>query len=149
MEFRGHSECGPAVAVGALPAIASKESRMEWLSWFTRPKAKAASSERPRRPVQSGKYAGAEIIPSRHGSCKAVQSLAGKRFLAAEVPLFPLRDCDQPKCECTYRRYADRRTTIRRSADLGVGASGPMLQRGSDRRRADVPGRRATDLHPE
>lgn len=122
---------------------------MGLLSWFTDPKEKVASAENSRRPVQSRKFAGAEIIPSKDGSCKAVQEIAGKRFLAAEVPLFPLQDCDQPKCECTYRRYADRRTTIRRSADLGVGLSGPMLGRRGDRRRANAPGRRASDLHPE
>jgi hypothetical protein len=122
---------------------------MELFSWFTRPKAKGSRPGSSKRPAQEREYAGAEIVPRKDVCCRAVQSIAGKRFLATEVPLFPLQDCDQPRCDCRYRRYADRRTGVRRAVDLGVGVSGPAMQRSGDRRRASAPGRRAMDLHPE
>lgn len=122
---------------------------MALFGWFTRPKAKTARPDRSRRPAQERKYAGAEIVPHKDACCGAVQSIAGKRFLATEVPLVPLQNCDQPRCACKYRRYTDRRTNIRRAVDLGVGIAGHGMQRVGDRRRSSVPGRRAMDQHPQ
>lgn len=124
---------------------------MELLSWFTRPKAgnlakgEKLATDRSKRPAQTRKFSGAEIIPHKSSCCNAVRSIAGQRFLSLEVPLIPLRDCDLPRCECTYRRYADRRTSARRAADLGIGLSSGMVGRSGERRNPKAPGRRATD----
>lgn len=118
---------------------------MELFSWFTRPKAGKVAPDQSEQPAQERKFSGAEIIPHKSSSCHAVRSVAGQRFLSVEVPLIPLRDCDLPKCECTYRRYADRRTSVRRAADLGIGLSRGMVSGAGERRNPKSPGRRAAD----
>lgn len=44
---------------------------------------------------------------SKH--CKAVEELAGQRFLSKEAPKLPLRGCTEPQCSCRYRKHEDRR----------------------------------------
>jgi len=44
-------------------------------------------------------------------SCAAALDLAGKRFLAAEIPAIPLQECDRiGACACKFRKYSDRRS---------------------------------------
>lgn len=122
---------------------------MALFSWFTRGKADdpaRASSERPKR-VRS--YGAVEVIPDQQTCCEAVRLFVGKRILADEAPLFPLPDCDQPKCNCRYRRYPDRRMDIRRAGDLGFAVFSKMLHETRNRRRATAAGRRAEDQEPK
>jgi hypothetical protein len=119
---------------------------MDLLSWFKRSNAKSKPTPSTARSASANPYAGAEVVPRKDHCCEAVRAIAGKRFLSKHVPLIPLRDCDQPDCGCTYRRFADRRTGVRRAIDLGAGVfPSESFRRSTDRRRADVPGRRATD----
>lgn len=41
--------------------------------------------------------------------CKAVEALAGQKYLSKHAPTLPLRDCTEPQCSCRYRHYEDRR----------------------------------------
>lgn len=118
---------------------------MDLLSWFKRSTAKGNPAKESVRPVHATPFAGAEVIPRKDCCCDAVRAIAGRRFLSREVPLIPLRDCDQPNCACTYRRYAERRTSVRRAVDLGAGFDSRLGQQSDDRRRAHIPGRRAAD----
>jgi len=76
--------------------------------------------------------------------CDAVQALAGQRFLSREAPSLPLENCDQARCECTYRHLSDRREQgDRRSGWNTFGAFSNTLAQGerrshnSDRREED------------
>lgn len=120
---------------------------MNLFSWFSRGKDKDPSPSRTGGAKPASAYSGVEIISS-NGCCEAVRALAGKRFLSSQVPLFPLRDCDRPQCECSYRRYADRRNGLRRAADHGFSISSTMVQEKGERRQSSVPGRRAKDYNP-
>lgn len=54
-------------------------------------------------------------------ACEAVQRMAGHRFLSDEAPKLPLDKCECIQdCRCVYRHYADRRTQVRRDADMGL-----------------------------
>ena len=60
------------------------------------------------------KYRGAEVIAA-DGACDAAGSLTNVRLLAAEVPLLPLKSCDDPAaCKCKYRHFDDRRRVFPR-----------------------------------
>lgn len=121
---------------------------MNLFSWFSRGKDKGSPASASGRAKPARAYSGVEIISS-HDCCEAVRALAGKRFLSSQVPLFPLRDCDRPKCECSYRRYADRRSGLRRAADNGFSVMHTMAQQNGDRRQSTTPGRRAKDYNPD
>lgn len=122
---------------------------MALFSWFTRGKADAPAAAASERPKRGRPYGAVEVIPGEQACCEAVRKIAGKRILAAEAPLFPLRDCDQPKCDCRYRRYPDRRMDIRRAGDLGFAVFSKMLHDTRNRRSAAAPGRRAEDQDPK
>jgi hypothetical protein len=69
-----------------------------------------------------------------------VQRLAGCRFLSEDAPRLPLDECQCVEhCHCVYRHFSDRRTAVRRDADMGL----PHRQVPGDQR-AGV-GRRITD----
>ena len=54
-------------------------------------------------------------------ACQAAKDNLGKRYLSAEAPFLPLRDCDRPdQCNCRYKHYDDRRREQRRRADQGL-----------------------------
>lgn len=54
-------------------------------------------------------------------ACEAVWRLAGRRFLSDEAPRLPLDECQcVPDCRCVYRHFSDRRTEVRRDADIGL-----------------------------
>lgn len=75
------------------------------------------------------------------GACAAAKLLRGVRVLSASAPRLPLPDCDHPgTCNCSYRKYADRRAGPRRAQESGR-VSGPWSA--TNRRRST--GRRETD----
>jgi hypothetical protein len=60
-------------------------------------------------------YQAVSIQPSLC-ACRAAQSLADKRYLCREAPVFPLVDCNKGgECECKYKRWEDRRQEDRRA----------------------------------
>lgn len=79
--------------------------------------------------------------------CQAAEDAAGKRFLATEAPLLPLRDCDRAEhCNCRYRHFPDRRAGPRRKSD---GAPPTMAPRSDQDERRCFEGRREDDRPPE
>jgi hypothetical protein len=83
-------------------------------------------------------------IVSNGVCCKAVQHLAGTRFLSRErPPQLPLGNCDFPQaCTCRYRHHEDRRRELRRHSDHAWGSAAPLP---ADRERRRASGRRASD----
>jgi len=79
------------------------------------------------------------IVPGA-GHCKAAESAKGRRFLSAEAPLLPLRECNAAACTCKYRHHDDRRGAPRRSDEAG----GAKRARAAAERRSHR-GRRETD----
>ena len=78
-----------------------------------------------RRPTGRGKKASAPryhavsiILPSN--ACVAAKALIGKRFLAAQAPIFPVDGCDVTSCSCGYRHYDDRRAGPRRAQKISI-----------------------------
>lgn len=73
-------------------------------------------------------------------ACNAALALKGQRFLSEEAPRVPLEACDRlEQCRCVYRHFTDRRTELRREADMGL----PMRDMPEDKRYGA--GRRVTD----
>jgi hypothetical protein len=98
------------------------------------------AAERPAAGRATG-YPAVAVIPCS-GACAAAVAVAGRRFLAAEAPLLPLRDCTLPAgCHCRYRKFPDRREEDagRRSPPGSIGAN---WFRGQDQRHG---GRRRQD----
>ena len=74
--------------------------------------------------------------------CQAVLETSGKRYLSAEAPFLPLKDCDrQEQCSCRYQHYKDRRKGPRRGEEIGM----PGKKDAEQAERRMVPGRRAED----
>ena len=103
----------------------------------------ANGTGRSATPKQKPRYAGVEIIPQKGACCSAVRATAGQRFLTNEAPLMPLPNCDMAQCNCRYRQVPERRTDIRRDADVGIGSAMAMFR--EDCQRTMGPGRRARD----
>lgn len=80
------------------------------------------------------------VRPSRP-ACAAVLRLRDLRFLPAEAPIFPVSECDVPRCDCRYEHHADRRHRQRRKVDADMSRA---QHRGPDRRSTSR-GRRASD----
>lgn len=77
------------------------------------------------------------IEPCSH-ACSAVKALHGKRYLAREVMSLPVPGCDESRCQCTYKHYADRRAgEERRRASVAMKAHFSKYEQrhGGDRRR--------------
>jgi hypothetical protein len=74
-------------------------------------------------------------------SCEAAHALRDRRFLGADAPRLPLKECTSPAtCTCTYRKHADRRAGPRRAEDTsGIRRSSQTPERRASR------GRRSTD----
>ena len=73
-------------------------------------------------------------------ACPAVQELENVRFLSEDAPMLPLEGCGaRESCRCTYVHFEDRRTDMRREADIGL----PQRRREHERRIGM--GRRITD----
>lgn len=114
-------------------------------SWFKGGSGAVGKAGSASPPASKPDFRAAEVIPGNDGACAAARELAGKRFLARQVPMIPLRDCDYPNCHCTYRRHRDRRHMTRRASDLGGEVSSARLRQSDDRRDPGKPGRRASD----
>ena len=60
----------------------------------------------------------AVAICSGEESCDAAKEITGVRYLSADAPLIPLKECDRPRlCACRYDHFSDRRIAPRREAD--------------------------------
>ena len=67
-------------------------------------------------------------------ACTAAKEMQGERFLASDAPLFPLADCDSPKCQCKFVHYKDRRARDdRRNPYRGSMGSGTGKQKAEQR----------------
>jgi hypothetical protein len=64
-------------------------------------------------------YRGVEVVSHGGQCCQAAQAIVGQRFLTDEAPMLPLKGCDAAECKCSYRRFGDRRTDMRRASDVG------------------------------
>lgn len=74
------------------------------------------------------------------GACQAVRSIEGHRYLSDDAPRLPLDGCQCVQdCHCVYRHYSDRRTEVRRDADMG------LPRRDVPRDQREGVGRRITD----
>ena len=80
------------------------------------------------------------VIPGDN-ACAAAYRFSGQRFLSRQAPRLPLPTCDAAHCECRFKHHKDRRSSPRRSSDMGMMAG---AYPGTERRRSR--GRRATDL---
>lgn len=90
----------------------------------------------------AAKYRGVQVVPHPDGCCGAAADIAGRRYLAHQVPRFPLDGCDAAECRCSYKLFTDRRTDLRRASDVAYDIASEL--RNADNRRAS-PGRRADD----
>lgn len=74
-------------------------------------------------------YQSVQIVPGLLGCCQAVRGTDGQRYLSGEAPRLPVPECDDPAaCQCTYKRFKDRRDEPRRSADVGFDFAGQFCQ---------------------
>jgi hypothetical protein len=140
-------------ALGAIPALGLclvvLRRRQGLTEAAGRADAITALPERPtaaQRTAPGGAGAGFHAVTVKPclEPCDAVQALAGKRFLSQEAPALPLENCDQARCNCTYRHFSDRRAPgDRRSGWDTFGAFSNTLANGerrdydSDRRDQD------------
>jgi hypothetical protein len=73
--------------------------------------------------------------------CEAAQAMRDRRFLSAEAPPLPLKDCDADACQCRYQHHEDRRKADDRrlpfaiDADFGEKKGLRDRRKSSDRRR--------------
>lgn len=89
------------------------------------------------------RFRGVQLNPNNEDCCEAVRASLGKRFLSDSVPMLPLPECDAGDCGCTYELFDDRRTDIRRAADVAYDLLSQL--RLVNRRNARQPGRRQGD----
>lgn len=65
-------------------------------------------------------FHGIAIVPGER-ACESARQLANQRFLSEDAPRLPLDSCHcLPECRCVYRHFSDRRTDVRREADMGL-----------------------------
>lgn len=95
-------------------------------------------------PVQAMRvtnpYHAVAIVPGQK-ACAAARTNAEVRFLSADAPPLPLKNCSAASCTCRYQHFKDRRGEPRRAADVRV----VHMQgnwHGAERRRS---GRRVND----
>jgi hypothetical protein len=68
--------------------------------------------------TDSKKWHAVAIVP-KGLCCELVKSLRQSRFLSAQAPRLPLKECAMPSsCQCAYKHYDDRRSRARRSDEL-------------------------------
>lgn len=106
------------------------------LVWFW-PEPKSARSQRIGREKPEHSFHAVSVEPCSH-ACAAARALRGKRFLTNEVMSLPVSGCDEARCQCTYKHYADRRAgEERRRASMVMHQhfSNDEQRRGGDRRR--------------
>jgi len=98
-----------------------------------------SAARTPSTPAPPNPYHAVSVRPGLI-CCRAVEELAGQRFLSAEAPELPLVGCDTESCECVYIHHADRRSGQDRrdrwSTYSGFDPNKHVNQRkGGDRRR--------------
>ena len=84
-------------------------------------------------------------------SCAAAALCRNKRFLSAQIPMLPLKDCDRSAgCPCKYKHFEDRRSDLRRSDDVHRGVRSEFIEsnRRSARDRRKVDSRQPGYLMP-
>ncbi len=87
-------------------------------------------------PVQAQLYASASVVIEEDQCCQAAATIAGKRYLMAEVPMLPLDGCTRvDACPCKYQKFSDRRQEDRRAMGNGSGAKDGTEQRSNSRGR--------------
>ena len=75
-------------------------------------------------------------------SCSAAALCRNQRFLSAQVPALPMRDCDRAaNCPCKFKHHDDRRAGVRRTDDVRHDLRSEFIE---SNRRA-VRGRRTVD----
>jgi hypothetical protein len=99
---------------------------------------KAKKPPPPAAPAATEFHA-VSIIPG-NSACAASYRFSGQRFLSRQAPRLPLPMCDARHCECRFKHHRDRRSSPRRSSDMGMMAG---TYAGTERRR--TAGRRRTD----
>jgi hypothetical protein len=79
---------------------------------FARPwKARRLSAGRQTTPADNppgSRWRSVGIVPGA-GACTGARRLRERRWLSGEAPRLPLAGCDSTRCQCRYRRHADRR----------------------------------------
>jgi hypothetical protein len=113
-----------------------------WL--VARRKAPRSTAPPPSLAMKAGGRFGAVQIRPRMDACRAAQLLQGHPFLAKNAPALPLRECNAPRCSCTFSKLPDRRSDGRRLEHGGLHttlfiAANRRTKR--DRRRAAQPAR--------
>lgn len=105
----------------------------------------AAHKQKPTAKPEKARndYRGVEVISHGSDCCQAAKAIAGQRFLTADVPILPLRDCDAAECRCTYKRFNDRRTDARRGSDVGFDIASQFHD--EEHRSGSSSGRRSND----
>jgi hypothetical protein len=88
---------------------------------------------------RSSKWHAISIV-LQESSCAAAALCRHQRFLSAQVPMLPLRDCDNAAgCPCKFRHFEDRRAGSRRTETAFHAARSQFLinnRRSSGGRRA-------------
>jgi hypothetical protein len=51
-------------------------------------------------------------------ACAAARKFNGIRFLSQDAPVLPLPECRAPLCTCRFQHHRDRRSSLRRAADV-------------------------------
>jgi hypothetical protein len=58
-------------------------------------------------------------IVVQESSCATAVMCRNQRFLSAQVPMLPMRDCDRAaQCDCKFKHHDDRRSGVRRTGDM-------------------------------
>lgn len=115
---------------------------MGFFSRLTRKKSAHDSAGESLAELKS-RFRGVQLNPNSDNCCAAILATEGQRFLSHEVPMLPLSDCDSNDCRCTYQLYNDRRTGLRRTADVAFDFVSQFRLR--ERRGIKATGRRGDD----
>jgi hypothetical protein len=93
-------------------------------------------SETPPESTPGSAWRSVSVVPGV-GACATARRLGERRWLAGEAPWLPLAGCDSTRCQCRYRRHADRRDDEDRRDPLStMGQFGGFTVTSSRERRA-------------
>ena len=118
-----------------------------WYLLIMRRSAQSETKEQPR--LENAKaHPGGEFhavsIKFDADACLHAKALQGRRFLAREAPVLPLKNCDADSCNCRFVHHEERRSGKDRRSPFGSGGMGAVTGRfeqerrqGGDRRRHD------------
>lgn len=121
---------------------------MGFLAKITGKTTSKTTPKQAERKQEDGDFRGVEVVVDSAlmkdaDCCQAVLDIRNTRFLIKDVPMLPLRGCDAAECRCSYKRYNDRRTDFRRTADVSFDIAGQF--RTDENRSDDSAGRRRGD----